>query len=208
LSSEDTADAIHGLEQLITKYNFFPVPEKSFRLLGESLYLMANLNVRLILLLVSHTGFNLSPYNDKVMDKLFQHVSLTENQVLNYLNVGFMLTDYTIKRAIAFGRPQVFEILDSLVEPKRLQKLVDETVFELFGPYIDRNTSLNVPWNPDAISRLINHYHVSSVVIGKALLTHPEESCTFDAVHESFPVTRPYLKGKPYLIWRFCLVYD
>ena len=204
--AEEAQDAINGLSDLITKYKFFPIPDRSFRLLGESLYLMANLDINLISLLVLHTGFTVEPYNDKVMDRLFQQVTITENQVRNYLQVGFSLSDYVIKRAVAFGRPQVFEILDSLMievdDRKRLLQLIENTIYELFGPYLDSHTSLNVPWNSEAVSRIINHYRVPSAVVRSALLTHPEENSSFEAVHESFPVTRPYLKSKPYAIWR------
>jgi hypothetical protein len=124
---------------------------------------------------------------------------------LKFLQHGFKLTDFVIKRAIASGKPYCFSLLATLVPKSDLQALAESAVYELFGPYLDRYTSLNVPWDSQAICRIIHTFDISDEVIERALLDKPDNTCTFDKVHPNFPVTRPYLKARPYALWRWIL---
>jgi hypothetical protein len=203
-NTDEAEIAINELRSLIIDYHFVPVLELSHKLIGESIYMLSNMDLSLIRDMIIHNGFNLANWNDTVMERLMASpVSL--NTVQSYISTGFYLSDVVIKRAIAVGKPYSFELLDSLVPAERLQKVAQETVHELFGPYLDRDSSLNVPWNSFAVQRIIQQYHISDQVIEKALLEQPDETCTFEKVHSNFPVTRPYLKSKPYAIWKFVL---
>jgi hypothetical protein len=202
--TDDTDSAIAQLKSLIVDYHFFPTIELSHKLIGESLYMMANMDLSLISLMVSDTGFQLKTWNDAIMERLLGN-PVTVNTVQSYLDVGFSLSDLVIKRAIAAGKPFAFEILGELVDPLRLEQLAIDTIHDLFGPYLDRDNSLNVPWNSFAVQRIIQQYQIKDQIIEKALLDDPEGECSFEKVYPNFPVTRPYLKSKPYAIWKYIL---
>lgn len=195
--------AILGLNQLISKYHYFPVQELNFLLLGDLIHRLVELDISLVALLCKTTGFVMIPaVNDKTMDLSFQQISTSTSKITNLVNVGFTLSDIVVKRAIALGKPHVFDILHDLVpDEDKLNKLARDTMYEMFGPYLDRESSLNVPWSNNASTRIVGHFKIPIDTIESALLTHPGEKSTFEAVHASFPVTRPYLKSKPYSIW-------
>lgn len=165
---------------------------------------MAGIKISLISDLVLYTGFELGLYNDAVMELLLGK-PVSQYAVHKYLKAGFLLTDYVIKRVIASAKPHSLELLFSLCEKSRLFQLAEAAVYELFGPYHDRNTSLNIPWDSQGIDCIVKMFCISESIIGKCLLHDPASTCTFDSVHANFPVTRPYLKAKPYAIWRWVL---
>jgi hypothetical protein len=203
-NTDEADSAIQELRTLIIDYHFVPVLDLSHKLIGESIYMLSNLDLSLIRDMVVHNGFCLSHWNDTVMERLMA-TPVSLHTIQSYVDVGFCLSDVVVKRAIALGKPYSFELLNSLVSQERLQKVAEDTVYELFGPYLDRESSLNVPWNSFAVQRIIQQYRISDQVIERALLECPEETCTFEKVHANFPVTRPYLKSKPYAIWKFIL---
>ncbi|KAJ3306615.1 hypothetical protein HDV03_004744 [Kappamyces sp. JEL0829] len=201
----DAEMAIADLRTLISKYHFFPVLEQSHKLVGESLYLLSLLDLGLVTLLRNELGFDLGVWNDSIMDRVFQQPNITSGLVKSYLNIGFVLSDMVLKRAIAQGRPHVLDILDQVRSRQQLERLARDTVYDLFGPYLDRDQSLNILWSGPAVSRIVHFYSIPTETIETALLAHPSECCTFETVHTSFPVTRPYLKTKPYAIWQWVL---
>jgi hypothetical protein len=202
--SPDLESNVYLLRELICKYHFFPVIDNSRQLIGESLFIMATLDLSLIHDLTKKTGFNLSVYNDAVMELLLDR-PVSKYIVQKFINAGFELTDFVIKKAIASGKPYCFTLLFALVEKTRLFQLAETAVHELFGPYLDRSTSLNIPWDSQAIHRIVQTFNISDALIEKALLDKPENHCTFEKVHDNFPVTRPYLKARPYSLWKWIL---
>jgi hypothetical protein len=201
---DETDVAIQELKSLILNYHFFPTIELSHKLIGESLFMMANMDLSLVSDIVRNTGFRLRDWNDAIMERLLGN-PVTINTIESYLSVGFSLSDLVVKRTIATGKPFAFEILGALVPNQRLCLLAQETIHDLFGPYLDRENSLNILWNSSAVQRIIQQYKIKDQVIEKALLDEPDEHCTFEKVFPNFPVTRPYLKSKPYAIWKFIL---
>jgi hypothetical protein len=109
---------------------------------------------------VKTVGFDLSPYNDIVMVRMI-HNAISIHTVLNWIKVGFHITDLVIKRTLAVGKPYIFYILEYLVDKDRLYLLARHTIFELFGPYLDHKTSLNVAWNGSAVQRIIRHFKIT-----------------------------------------------
>ncbi len=201
----ESETALLGLRDLIEKYSFSPILKHSHKLVGESLFLLAYLDIQLISSMVVKLGFDLSMWNDAVMDRLFQTTNITSNLVHSFLRAGFKFSEMTTKRAIACGKPHILDILRAIENAENLQILAERTVFDLFGPYLDKDESLNVAWSSPAVSRIVKYFNIPHGVIESALLSNPIEHCTVEKVHESFPVTRPYLKSKPYGMWRWIL---
>jgi hypothetical protein len=196
--------AIPKLRDLILRFHFSPVIELSHKLIGESLFLLAQIDLSIISDMVKHTGFQLSTWNDAVMERLLSQ-AVPKTTVKSFLDIGFVLSDTVIKRTIAYGKPFAFELLMEFVEKDDLIAFAENTVYDLFGPYLNRDVSLNVAWNSNALQRIVRAFQLSDKVIEKALLNNPLEKCTFENVHTNFPVTRPYLKSRPYAIWRWIL---
>ncbi|KAL2918253.1 hypothetical protein HK105_202180 [Polyrhizophydium stewartii] len=193
-----------AVRTLINDFRFTPVADLCVKPLAESIYFLARLDLGLVADLARH-GFDLRAVSDNVMERVMLHPYLNTRYLKKYLEAGFVLSDLCVKRALASGRAHTISVLHTLVDESRLRNLAFETIEDLFGPYLDRNTSLNVAWSSDTVQRLIHTFSVPDAVIARALLTNPESTCTFDRVHPEFPVTRSYLKSRPYPIWQWIL---
>ncbi|KAJ3258671.1 hypothetical protein HK103_003460 [Boothiomyces macroporosus] len=200
----NSKENIEKLKTLITKFGFFPTLDQSHRIVAESLYLLGNIDLVLISDLQRYTGLDITEFQEGVMDRVLEHAMSTK-YVQNFLDVGFNLTDRTIKKGIAGARPIVFSILANLVSKTKLKVLAEDTIYELFGPYLNRMESLNISWDSTAVQRIIHHFNISDEAIERALLDDPSKTCTYTKVHPNFPVTRPYLKSRPYFIWSWIL---
>ncbi|KAJ8329493.1 hypothetical protein O5D80_002320 [Batrachochytrium dendrobatidis] len=200
----DTAVTIEKVNTLIHQFKFIPVSDLCSKPIAESIYYLSRLNLSFIRKLIVN-GFDLSVVNDSIMERVMIHPYLNVRYLKRYLDVGFVLSNICIKRALAGGRVHTIAILHKLVEETKLKKLACDTIEDLFGPYLDRNTSLNVPWSSETVHRIIHTFQIPDTVIAKALLSNPDSVCTFDRVHPEFPVTRCYLKARPYPVWEWVL---
>ncbi|KAJ3269986.1 hypothetical protein HDV01_000749 [Terramyces sp. JEL0728] len=171
---------IDKLKTLITKFGYFPTLDQSHRIVAESLYLLGNIDLVLISDLQRYTGLDVAEFQEGVMDRVLEHAVSTK-YVQNFIDVGFKLTDRTIKKGIAGARPIVFAILGSLVPKTKLKLLAEDTIYELFGPYLNRVESLNISWDSTAVQRIIHHYNISDEAIERALLDDPI-ACFDDAL--------------------------
>ncbi|KAI8928664.1 hypothetical protein BC831DRAFT_548212 [Entophlyctis helioformis] len=189
---------------LIRDFAFLPVPELCTKPIAENVYFLSRLDLSLVTDLADR-DFDLRSVSDNVMERVMLHPYLNTRYLQRYLDAGFVLSDLCIKRTLASGRAHTLAVLHSLIDFVTLQRLAFDTIYDLFGPYLDRQTSLNVPWSSDTVQRLIHSFSIPDSVIAKALLTNPESTCTFDTVHPEFPVTRSYLKTRPYPIWQWIL---
>ena len=201
-SSFQGQSSIERLQALITEYNFIPVPGliKSYL---ESMYTLSKVDLGLIQLLMRR-GLDLESINDYIVDKVLSHPYLTLALLNRYLDTGFILSRVSIKRALALGRLNVMSLLEQVVPHAELVDLAHETLSEMCGPFTS-NHSLNVPWSSVVANRLIKTFQISQDHIMKCILTKPQEACTFTENFKHFPVTRPYLKSRPYPVWRWVL---
>lgn len=62
--SSDLDQDVPILKELMCRFKFFPVIDHSRQLIGESLFIMATIDLDLIKDLVINTGFDLNVYND------------------------------------------------------------------------------------------------------------------------------------------------
>ena len=205
LRNTPTWDIIDDIRSLIINYKFYPVSALSRRSVADSLFIMASFDMSLVTDLVRTTGLQLDEHNEDVMEKLLSN-PLSTKTIAAFTSLGFKFTDLIIKRTIAWGRPYALATLIALVDEFRLNKLVGETVKEIFGPFLSREESLNVPWNAQALHRILHVFKVSDNQIENALLADPSSSFTMDTPHPKFPITRPYFKSRPYQVWHW--VYD
>ncbi|KAH6600425.1 hypothetical protein BASA50_002322 [Batrachochytrium salamandrivorans] len=192
------------IRTLIHQFRFTPVAELCSKPIADSIYYLSRLDLTLVANLASN-GFDLLSVSDSVMEKIMVHPYLNTRYLKRYLDSGFVISDLCIKRALAGGRAQTVAVLNTLVDEQKLQRLAWETVKDLFGPYLDRSTSLNIPWSSSTVHRLIHTFNVPDTIIAKALLSNPNSVCTLDTVHPEFPVTRCYLKARPYPVWEWVL---
>ncbi|KAI8896607.1 hypothetical protein BC833DRAFT_596894 [Globomyces pollinis-pini] len=195
---------IPKLRDLIINYKFFPTRAESHKLVCESIYLLGRLDLTLITDLQRYTGFQLEHINNAVLENVFEN-TISISLLKSFLKVGFQLTDLSVKRAIATARPIVLDILIEMIDPTRLKLLVHQTIHELFGPYLDKDLSLNVPWDSKSVQRIIRKFGISDDVIAEALLSDKSSVCTMDQMFPNFPVTRVYLKTRPYEIWQYVI---
>lgn len=195
-------ERIEEIRTLIRDYKFYPVGPLSRRSAADCLFILAGFDLSLIRDLIIYTGFQLSECNEEVMEKLLSNPVSTKT-VSTFLSVGFHFTDLIIKRTIAWGKAYSLSTLLALVDSEKLRFLVHDTVNDIFGPFLSRESSLNVPWNPQALHRVMHVFNITDTDIEKALLVDPTKFCTMDKPYPHFPVTRPYYKSRPYPLWHW-----
>ncbi|KAI8903103.1 hypothetical protein EDD86DRAFT_215350, partial [Gorgonomyces haynaldii] len=202
-SALDSEQSLEQLQHLIRDVGFVPVPELCLRPYSENMYQLCQLDLSLVGHLIKQ-GMSVDKFNDHIIDRLLAHPYLNMSHLERYLDIGFTLSDMSIKRSLAQGKQSVLLILKRLIDKQRLHKLAHDTVFDLFGPY-KTSSSLNIAWNGHSVDQLIKDFQIDKQFIRLCVMTHPDSVCTPTESHAEFPVTRPYLKTRPYPLWEWVL---
>jgi hypothetical protein len=77
-----------------------------------------------------------------------------------------------VKRTLAVGKLNVLGLLQELISQSRMKSLVEDTIYELLGPYT-LTSSLNVAFNSAVATRLVRTFQISEEKLRNSILSKP-----------------------------------
>ncbi|KAI8851651.1 hypothetical protein BC829DRAFT_441300 [Chytridium lagenaria] len=190
-------DDVARFEDACTARSFKFVPVRGFGSpIDETVYLVSKIDLKLVLGFIKN-GLDLASVNDMVMERVLWRSDVSDTLVQSYLAVGFQLSAMAIKKGLQMARPSSLEVLRNRVSAPLLQKLAEETVFDMFGPSVRG-------WNftPEALDFLMAAFPISEEVMEHAIFRLPGAPADLP---DSFPATRCYMKANPCPAWRWIL---
>ncbi|KAJ3215575.1 hypothetical protein HDU67_000233 [Dinochytrium kinnereticum] len=191
-SAPDTVDTI---KSLIETFKFVPV--RGFGSpIDETVYLVSKIDLKLVTGFIQN-GLDISSVNDLVMERVLWRSDVSDSIIQAYLSVGFQLSAVAVKKGLQMARPAALEVLRAKVPQPLLQRLAEETVYDMFGPSIRG-------WNftPEALDFLTAAFPISEEVMEHAIFRLPGAPADLP---DSFPATRCYMKANPCPAWRWVL---
>ncbi|KAJ3217168.1 hypothetical protein HDU67_008388 [Dinochytrium kinnereticum] len=188
-------ETLDTIKSLIETFKFVPV--RGFGSpIDETVYLVSKIDLKLITGFILN-GLDLASVNDLVMERVLWRSDVSNEIVQSYLSVGFQLSAFAIKKGLQMARPAALEVLRAKVPPILLQRLAEETVFDMFGPSI-RGWS----FMPEALDFLTAAFPISEMVMEQAIFRLPGAPADLP---DSFPATRCYMKANPCQAWIWVL---
>ncbi|KAJ3117924.1 hypothetical protein HDU96_004828 [Phlyctochytrium bullatum] len=188
-------ETVETLKTLIDTYKFVPV--RGFGSpIDETVYLVSKIDLRLVRGFIRN-GLDIDSVNDMVMERVLWRPDISNDLIQSYVSVGFSLTPPAIKKGLQMARPSTLDVLRARVPPQQLQKLAEETIYDMFGPSIRGWT-----FTPEALDFLTAAFPIGEDVMERAILRVPSASA--DAP-DAFPATRCYMKANPCPAWRWIL---
>ncbi|KAJ3103690.1 hypothetical protein HDU97_009943 [Phlyctochytrium planicorne] len=192
ITAPETLDTI---KTLIETYKFVPV--RGFGSpIDETVYLVSKADLKLVTGLLRN-GLDIESVNDLVMERVLWRADVSDALVQSYLAVGFRLSPVAVKKGLQMARPAALEVLRTRVSAPLLQRLAEETIYDMFGPSIRG-------WNftPEAVDFLMAAFPISEEVMEHAIFRLPGAPTDLP---DSFPATRSYMKANPCPAWRWVL---